>query len=77
MEIDQMASKSDGANANPKQIRTYIDCRTARPKFNNGAWSAAKISDVTVFISSSNRTRADQAARGKLETRDRVRSIGE
>ena len=42
-----MARKSDGASTNPKQIRTDVDCRTARPKFNNGAWSAAKISDVT------------------------------
>ena len=42
-----MARKSDDANENPKQIRNDVDCRTARPKFNNGAWSAAKISDVT------------------------------
>ena len=45
--IEQMARKNDGACANPKQIRTDVDCRAARPKFNNGAWSAAKISDVT------------------------------
>ena len=42
-----MARKSDGTSTNPKQIRTDVDCRAARPKFNNGAWSAAKISDVT------------------------------
>jgi hypothetical protein len=42
-----MARKSDGACANPKQIRNDVDCRAARPKFDNGAWSPAKISDVT------------------------------
>jgi hypothetical protein len=42
-----MARKNDGACANPKQIRTDVDCRAARPKFNEGAWSPAKISDVT------------------------------
>ena len=42
-----MAGKNDGAGANPKQIETDVDCRTARPKFDSGAWSAAKISDVT------------------------------
>ena len=42
-----MAGKNDGACVDPKQIRTDVDCRAARPKFNNGAWSAAKISDVT------------------------------
>jgi hypothetical protein len=45
--IEQMARKNDGACANPKQIRTDVDCRAARPKFDNGAWSPAKISDVT------------------------------
>jgi hypothetical protein len=45
--IEQMARKNDGASANPKQIRTDVDCRAARPKFDNGAWSPAKISDVT------------------------------
>jgi hypothetical protein len=44
--IEQMARKNDGACANPKQIRTDVDCRAARPKFDNGAWSPAKISDV-------------------------------
>jgi hypothetical protein len=46
-EIDQMARKNDGACADPKQIRTDVDCRAARPKFDKGAWSPAKISDVT------------------------------
>ena len=44
---EQMARKNDGECANPKQIRTDVDCRAARPKFDNGAWSPAKISDVT------------------------------
>ena len=42
-----MGGKNDGACANPKQIKTDVDCRAARPKFDNGAWSPAKISDVT------------------------------
>ncbi|WP_246669303.1 MULTISPECIES: hypothetical protein [unclassified Bradyrhizobium] len=42
-----MARKNDGAGADPKLIRTDVDCRAARPKFNEGAWSSAKISDVT------------------------------
>ena len=42
-----MARKNDGACANPKRIRTDVDCRAARPKFDKGAWSPAKISDVT------------------------------
>ena len=42
-----MAGKNDGACADPKQIRTDVDCRAARPKCDNGAWSPAKISDVT------------------------------
>jgi hypothetical protein len=45
--IEQMARKNDGACTNPKHIRTDVDCRAARPKFNEGAWSPAKISDVT------------------------------
>ncbi|MGY4503231.1 hypothetical protein ACVWYH_007188 [Bradyrhizobium sp. GM24.11] len=45
--IEQMAAKDDGACANPKHIRTDVDCRAARPKFDNGAWTSAKISDVT------------------------------
>lgn len=44
--IEQMARKNDGA-CDPKLIRTDVDCRAARPKFNEGAWSPAKISDVT------------------------------
>ena len=42
-----MARKNHGACGNPKLIRTDVDCRAARPKFNEGAWSPAKISDVT------------------------------
>ena len=42
-----MAGKNDGVGANPKQIKTDVDCRAARPKFDDGAWSPAKISDVT------------------------------
>ncbi|WP_454632841.1 Arm DNA-binding domain-containing protein [Bradyrhizobium cenepequi] len=42
-----MAGKNDGVCANPKQIKTDVDCRAARPKFDNGTWSPAKISDVT------------------------------
>ena len=42
-----MAGKNDGACANPKQIRTDVDCRAARPKFDNGARRPTKISDVT------------------------------
>ena len=34
-----MARKNDGACGNPKLIRTDVDCRAARPKFDNGAWS--------------------------------------
>src|SRR4030088_3346954 len=45
--VEQMARKNDGACANPKQIRTDVDCRAARPKFDKGAWSPAKLSDVT------------------------------
>lgn len=40
-----MARKNDGACAKSKQIKTDIDCRAA--KFNEGAWSPAKISDMT------------------------------
>ena len=42
-----MAGKNDGACANPRQIRTDVDCRAARPKFDNGAGSPARISDLT------------------------------
>jgi hypothetical protein len=44
--IEQMARKN-GVCANPRQIRTDVDCRAARPKCDNGAWSPAKISDAT------------------------------
>jgi hypothetical protein len=43
--IEQMARKNDGARGDPKLIRTDVDCRAARPKFNEGARSSAKISD--------------------------------
>ncbi|WP_347337406.1 Arm DNA-binding domain-containing protein, partial [Bradyrhizobium jicamae] len=46
-ESKQMARRQAGEHANPKQIRTDVDCRAARPKFENGAWTATKISDVT------------------------------
>ena len=42
-----MARKNAGACTNLRQIRTDVDCRAARPKFDNDAWSPAKISDVT------------------------------
>src|ERR1700756_3165542 len=42
-----MARKKDGEHANPEHIRADVDCRAAQPKFDNGAWSATKISDVT------------------------------
>jgi hypothetical protein len=45
--IEQIAGKNDGACANPKEIKTNVDCRTARPKYDNGAWSPGKISDMT------------------------------
>ncbi|MBP1291285.1 hypothetical protein M2192_005230 [Bradyrhizobium elkanii USDA 61] len=32
-----MPRKNDDASANSKWIRTGVDCRTARPKFDNGA----------------------------------------
>jgi len=41
--IERVARKNHGASANPKQIRTDVDCRAARPKFDDGAWSPAKI----------------------------------
>ncbi len=31
-----MARKNDGACGNPKLIRTDVDCRAARPKFDIG-----------------------------------------
>jgi hypothetical protein len=45
--IEQIARRNDGASANPEQIRIDVDCRAARPRFDKGAWSPAKISDVT------------------------------
>jgi hypothetical protein len=38
-----MARKNDGVCGNPKLIRTDLDCRAARPKFNEDAWSRAEI----------------------------------
>jgi integrase len=46
-ESKQMARRQAGEHANPKQIRTDVDCRAARPKFENGAWTVTKISDAT------------------------------
>jgi hypothetical protein len=34
--IEQMARKNNRASSNPKPIRTDVDCRAARPKFDNG-----------------------------------------
>ena len=45
--IEQIARRNDGASANPEQIRIDVDFRAARPRFDKGAWSPAKISDVT------------------------------
>ena len=45
--LEQMAGKHGGVCDNPKQIKADVDCRAARPKFDNGIWSPAKISDVT------------------------------
>jgi hypothetical protein len=33
---EQMADRNDGACANPKRIKTDVDCRAARPKFDKG-----------------------------------------
>ncbi|MDA9497688.1 tyrosine-type recombinase/integrase [Bradyrhizobium sp. CCBAU 11357] len=33
--------------SNPEQIRTDVDCRAAKPKFEHGVWKARKISDAT------------------------------
>ncbi|WP_440641458.1 Arm DNA-binding domain-containing protein [Bradyrhizobium sp. PUT101] len=40
-------ARNEDKHANPGQIRTDVDCRAARPKPANGAWSATKISDAT------------------------------
>ena len=40
-------ARNKGEYANPGQIRTDVDCRAARPNFENGAWRATKISDAT------------------------------
>jgi integrase len=41
-----MARKQHSENA-ASEIRTDVDCRAAKPKFQNGLWTPAKISDVT------------------------------
>jgi Arm DNA-binding domain len=43
-EPEQMARKDEVAN--PAQIRTDVDCRAARAKFESGEWRATKISEV-------------------------------
>jgi hypothetical protein len=45
--IEQIARKNGGVRAAPKQIKTDVDCRAAQPRFDNGAWRPAKISEVT------------------------------
>ena len=51
--IEQMARKNDGACANPKQIRTDVDCGAARPKFDIGdgplALFGSRTKAVTAF----------------------------
>ena len=42
-----MACRNDDASANLEQIRTDLDCRAARSRFDDGAWSSARISDAT------------------------------
>jgi integrase len=81
-----MARKNDGACANPKQIRTDVDCRAARPKFDNGAWRHAKISDVTgrglYLLVTPDETRPGNAASKlwrmgyRFHTRQKTYSIG-
>jgi hypothetical protein len=48
--IEQMARKNDGVCANPKQIRTDVDCRAARPKFDNGAWSPPRFPTLLAAV---------------------------
>jgi hypothetical protein len=45
--MEQVVGKNDGVYANPKQVKTDIDCRAARPKFDREVWRPARISDVT------------------------------
>lgn len=40
-------ARNKNKHRKPEQIRTDVDCRAVLPKFENGAWSATKISDVT------------------------------
>ncbi|MBO4227111.1 tyrosine-type recombinase/integrase [Bradyrhizobium neotropicale] len=42
-----MASNQVSPHAKAEQIRTDVDCRAAKPRFQNGGWRATKISDVT------------------------------
>ncbi len=81
-----MAGKNDGACADPKQIRTDVDCRAARPKFDNGAWSPAKISDVTggglyLFVTPAESRPGDAASKlwrmgYRFHSRQKTYSIG-
>jgi hypothetical protein len=41
-----MARKKHNEHAAP-EIRNDVDCRAAKPKFKNGVWMPAKISDTT------------------------------
>jgi len=41
-----MARKKHDEHAAP-EIRNDVDCRAAKPKFQNGVWTPAKISDTT------------------------------
>ncbi|OKO77872.1 integrase arm-type DNA-binding domain-containing protein [Bradyrhizobium sp. AS23.2] len=40
-------TRNENKHRKLEQIRTDLDCRAVLPKFENGAWSATKISDVT------------------------------
>lgn len=71
---------------NPKQIKTDVDCRAARPKFDNGTWSSAKISDVTggglyLFVTPDNSRPGNAASKlwridYRFHTRRKTYSIG-
>ena len=81
-----MAGKNEGVCANPKQIKTDVDCRSARPKFDNGTWSPAKISDVTggglyLFVTPDKSKPGDAASKlwrmdYRFRTRRKTYSIG-
>jgi hypothetical protein len=36
----QALARNKGDHANPGQIKTDVDCRAAKPKFENGSWRA-------------------------------------